>query len=194
MNAALNQPKTEVSDGKPAEASRPAPIFAQLFRDEHDFVWRCCRRLGFHEHEADDLTQDVFLVVHRRLADFDSDRSIRAWLYGIAKRVGRDYRRGNDRRARRLALVSVTPPSSPDLDSDLAKRRAEALVNRFLDTCDEVTREIFVLAQLEGFRGAEVAAALDLNLNTVYSKLRRGRKRFEKFLTQASGSPSRTNR
>jgi RNA polymerase sigma-70 factor (ECF subfamily) len=175
-----------VSPVQPKENS-PTPAskqlrFSELFRQEHDFVWRCLRRLGFHEHEADDLTQDVFLVVHRRLDDFDASRSLRAWLYGIAKRVGRDFRRGNDRRARRLSLVSATPPKADDLEDDFAKREAAEIVRRFLKTVDDVTSEIFVLSELEGFRGQEIANALQLNVNTVYSKLRRGRRRFESFV------------
>ncbi len=179
---------TSSSEEQASAAARPG--FAELFRREHDFVWRCLRRLGFHEHEADDLTQDVFLVVHRRLQDFDPNRSLRAWLYGIAKRVGRDYRRGNDRRARRLALISSTPKESVDVEADYARKRAGELISRFLDELDASTREIFVLSELEGFRGGEVAAALELNVNTVYSKLRRARKRFEGFV-KAEQEPAR---
>lgn len=174
---------TQLSPGETQTNPPSAKLrFAELFRSEHDFVWRCLRRIGFHEHEADDLTQDVFLVVHRRLDDFDTSRSIRAWLYGIAKRVGRDYRRGNARRARRLSLVAATPPRSCDLEDEVAKTQAGEIVRRFLDSVDEVTREIFVLSELEGFRGAEIASALGINVNTVYSKLRRGRRRFETFV------------
>jgi RNA polymerase sigma-70 factor (ECF subfamily) len=181
---AVNPVTQSPSSPDPQSKAPLKPRFAELFRQEHDFVWRCLRRLGFHEHEADDLTQDVFLVVHRRLEDFDPSRSMRAWLYGIAKRVGRDYRRGNDRRARRLALISSTPTENPDLEADVARREAGELVRRFLESIDETSREIFVLSELEGFRGAEVAAALDLNINTVYSKLRRGRRRFERFVNE----------
>ena len=173
----LPEPKNEVV---PASAR-----FAELYRSEHDFVWRCMLRLGFHKHEADDLTQDVFLVVHRRLDDVDNRRPIRAWLHGIAWRVGRDYRRGNDRRGRRMALFSANPTNSAhpyDLEDEVARREAGELVSCFLESVDAMTREIFVLYELEGFHGSEIASALGLNVNSVHGKVRRGRKRFETFV------------
>jgi DNA-directed RNA polymerase specialized sigma24 family protein len=65
---------------------------AQIYDAHFDFVWRNARRLGVPEASADDVAQDVFMIVHRRIADYDGRAPLQAWIFGILVRVARDQR------------------------------------------------------------------------------------------------------
>src|SRR4051812_1143348 len=70
-----------------------AVTVAEVFREHAPFVWRALRRLGVREADVEDACQEVFVVVHRRLADFEGRSSVRTWVYGICVRVASDWRK-----------------------------------------------------------------------------------------------------
>jgi RNA polymerase sigma-70 factor, ECF subfamily len=152
--------------------------------DEHlDFVVRTAARLGVAPPQLEDVAHDVFLVVHRRLPTFEAGRgSLRSWLYGITRRVVLHHHRAAHRRDRRLALVAVSSQRAADPEDAVARVHAASLVERFLAELDEDKREVFVLADVEGLTAPEIAAAMRIKLNTVYSRLRVARRRFEAFI------------
>jgi len=71
--------------------------FAQIYEEYFAFVWRSLRALGVSRSALDDATQDVFVVVHRRLSDFEGRSSLKTWLFGIACRVAANHRRSRER-------------------------------------------------------------------------------------------------
>jgi len=185
-------PSDDETAAKPA-ARGPTPALTSLsrvYRDHFDFVWRSLLRSGFSPAEAEDLAQDVFLVVHRRLPDFDSSRPLRPWLFGILRRVASDRRRSSGRSDRRLRLL---PDTTPGLTPEQQAQRAEAaaIVEAFLHSLDEPRREVFILSELEGFSGTEIAESLGVNRNTVYTRLRAGRRLFNEMITQRSSDVDR---
>src|SRR3954470_17967759 len=64
-----------------------------LYEEHFEFVWRSLRRLGVSAASLDDATQEVFVVVFRRLADFEGRSSVRTWLFGIAIHVAQHHMR-----------------------------------------------------------------------------------------------------
>ncbi len=163
--------------------------FVDAFRRHYRMVHRMLRQLGVDDAVLDDATQDVFLVVHRRWRDYDGRSAFRYWLLGITRRLASDYRRAARRLRARLdrARIEVPPTrpgrhSDPDPELQLGDRQAIALVDEFLVTLDDDRREVFVLADIEGLSAPEIAEALGVKLNTVYSRLRVARQRFEVFL------------
>src|SRR5882724_13016294 len=78
------------------DSSSAAPI-ARVFSAHADFVWRSLRRLGVPAADVDDALQEVFLVVHRRLADYEDRGFMRAWLFSISRQVSSHYRRSTKR-------------------------------------------------------------------------------------------------
>src|SRR5580693_7433095 len=72
--------------------------FDTIYRENFRFVWRTAKRLGIEPVFLDDVVQETFVVVHRRLADFARRSSIKTWLYGIVRRVVADHRRGQRRK------------------------------------------------------------------------------------------------
>jgi RNA polymerase sigma-70 factor (ECF subfamily) len=155
--------------------------FSAVFRDQHDFVWRTIRHFGVDEALLDDATQDVFVVVHRRLDDFDHRAPLRSWLIGICRRVALRYRERSARRGDRLELIDGDDSPEPRGDPEHAAQASEAveLVEQFLDALDADKREVFRMCEIEGMSAPEVADVLGINLNTVYSRLRLARRRFE---------------
>ena len=155
--------------------------FATVFERHHDFVWRSLGYLGVAKHAVDDATQDVFIVVHRRFADYDPTMPLRSWLFGIARRVADKYR---VRLAKSGALRLLPDPQAPLPDEVLARREAADLIETFLASLPTEQREVFILGELEGLRVPEIADAIDAKLNTVYSRLRLARRAFDRVLAR----------
>lgn len=150
-----------------------------IYRAHHAFVWRALYGYGLRGDEVRDAVQEVFVVVQRKFHLFDGRTAIRHWLYGIARRVASDHRKKGSRRAHRLHLVADqdAAPDGPRTDDSLA---AAQLVERFLSLLDEDKRQVFLLAEVEGMTVPEIADALGVNLNTIYTRLRAARIRFRK--------------
>lgn len=163
----------------------PAPslTLADVYRAHAGFVWRVVRRMGVAESALEDVVHDVFLVVHRRLAEYDGRAAMTTWLYGIARGVAANHRRSNVRAERRLS-VAPPPGASPDPEARAAQEQAAAFVRGFLDGLDEERRMLFALADIEGMKVPEIAEALGLNLNTAYSRLRATRELFQRALAE----------
>ncbi|TPV94743.1 MAG: sigma-70 family RNA polymerase sigma factor [Myxococcales bacterium FL481] len=167
-------------------ANGPAPHEAQLARlyDQHvDFVWRLVCRRGIPEPAAEDVVHEVFLVLHRRLPQLDTRANIRGWLYRATLNVVRHQQRSHMRRERAYARYPVSgaapDPGFLDPEGHVARRQARAFVERFLATLDPDKRRVFVLIDIEGIPPADVASLTGTSVNTVYSRLRAARQRFE---------------
>lgn len=163
-----------------ADTATPAverPTIQALYREHFAFVWRTLRRLGVVESGLDDAAQDVFLVVHRRLLDFEPGASPKPWLFGIALRVAHQHRRRQWRQHQRVGFAEDVSDMA-EFDPCHAAMNAESAdtVQRFLAALDVDKRNVFILADLEQMSGQEVAQTLNVNLNTVYARLRAARK------------------
>ena len=156
--------------------------FEEIYDEYFEFVWRSVRRLGVAESQLDDAVQDVFLVVHRRLSDFEGRSSVRTWLFGIALRVARGHRRRAARKGTEPLMHEVIDPHGRRPDDETARNQGLRLVYQLLDELDDDKRAVFVSAELEQMTAPEIADALGVKLNTVYSRLRAARKNFEEAL------------
>lgn len=163
-----------------------SPELAEIFHAHADFVWRALRRLGVSDSDAEDAVQEVFLVVCRRLADYEERGAIRAWLFAISRQVASHYRRSALRIERKHQALPTDGVSSSDPQEAAMRAEAVALVHVFLSELDEAQAMVFYLAEVEGMTAPEVAAALGVKLNTVYGRLRLARKRFEAMLRRTS--------
>jgi len=161
------------------------PCFDDVYRDHFAFVWRSAKRLGVRDGSLDDIVQEVFVIVHRRLGDFEGRSSIRTWLFGITLRVSRDHRRSV---ARKSPAGSVDPETltdpQPGPGESLEKAQAVRVLHALLDELDDEKREVFVMAELEQMAMPDIAATLGLNVNTAYARLRAARLSFEEGLAR----------
>jgi RNA polymerase sigma-70 factor (ECF subfamily) len=154
--------------------------FAEVYDSYFPYIWRSVSRLGVPPAHVDDVVQEVFVVVHRKLARFEGRSSMKTWLYGIALRVARVHR-VRARRARPAEAVDpdeVHAPEATHPDERAQAAEAARVVRALLDTMDDDQREVFVLAELEQLSAPEIAQILGVKLNTVYSRLRLGRAAF----------------
>ena len=166
----------------PRDAAVPA--FDEVYAAHVGFVWRVLRTLGVPAAQIEDAVQDVFVVVHRRLAEWQNRAAITTWLFAIARRVAAAHRR----RASRSAASPVEPlsdeladdrPGAGDPFAEMSRAQAAATVLAILEQLDDDKRAVFALVELEQLSVPEVARMLDLNLNTAYSRLRLARHAFE---------------
>jgi RNA polymerase sigma-70 factor (ECF subfamily) len=158
---------------------------ADIFREHCDFVWRVLRRFGLSEAEAEDGVQEVFVVVARKLGEYEERGALRAWLFVVARQVASHARRADQRRQRKNLLVEPPAPY-PDPQQLVERRQAAALVDEFVAQLDEGQALVFLLSEIEGLSAPEIAAALTLELSTVYGRQRLSRKRFEVFVRRHS--------
>lgn len=171
-------------------APRPRPVdFEAVYAEHFAFVWRNLRRLGVAEASLRDAAQDVFLVVHRRLGDFEGRGSVQSWLYSILRRVAAEHRRRRDRKelTQTQEADQVADPRESGPENRAAQGEALRLLLRLLDTLDPDKRDVLVLADLESMSVPEIAAALDCNINTVYARLRAARQAMREAFAKAAG-------
>jgi RNA polymerase sigma-70 factor (ECF subfamily) len=166
----------------PAEESP----FEQVMREHAPRVIRSLRYLGVPEADLPDASQEVFLVVHRRLQEFRGEASLSTWIYEICFRVARAWRRRTA--TRRDAPVAELPivPMDATQEAALQVARARERLLQILDDLPEEQRAVIVLHELEEVKMSEVASLLKCPLFTAYSRLRLARKRLEQLLTQTN--------
>ncbi len=158
--------------------------FAQGYAEHFPFVWRSACRLGVDPSHVDDVVQETFVVVHRRLPEFEGRSTLKTWVFAIVANVVRTHRRTcrNKRLTPtdRAALIDSERVPDPAAGPDERATRTEAarLVAQLLDALDDDKRAVFVLAELEEMSAPDIAAALGVPLNTVYSRLRVAREEF----------------
>jgi RNA polymerase sigma-70 factor (ECF subfamily) len=182
MAAPGHSPDMEAAAERPLAVDAPAgdrteavPDLAALFREYAPFVWRTLRRLGLSAADADDATQEVFLVVNRKLAGFEGRSSLRTWLYGISVRTAFS--------SRRRARSAPTPEpeseasSAPGPEEQVALAEARVMLDQALTRLDPDKRAVFVLYEIERLSMAEISEALDCPLQTAYSRLHAARAR-----------------
>ena len=165
--------------------------FASVFRDHFDFVWRSARRLGVRAGSIDDVVQEVFLVVHRRLGDFEGRSSLKSWVYGITVRVVRNHQRTLRRKPEDALPIVLHDEHARSQHETMERTQAAEALLVFLEALPEERREIFVMVDLEQESVADAAIALEINVNTAHARLRSARGDFENFVKRYRAQESR---
>lgn len=172
------------ASGPTAHPGAPPLGLRELFDAHHAFVYRSVCRLGVPMTIVDDVVQETFIVAGRKLDTFEGRASHRTWLFGIAMRVAHTLRRSEVRRQRRAQVVAAASDATVD---PYARPEAADLLHRLLEGLDDDRRAAFILADFEGMTAVEIAEGLDVNLNTVYSRIRSARKQVELALAGLQG-------
>jgi RNA polymerase sigma-70 factor (ECF subfamily) len=184
----MRSPAGNAIETAPLPGCAWVPDFDAVYEAHLDFVWRTVRRMGVRPADTDDVVQEVFFVVHRRLAEFEGRAQLKTWVFKILVHVVRHYWRTHQRKPGDHAaddLAELQTLAADHEESPTARlERVEALrvLDGLLARLDEDKREVFVLAEIEQMTAAEIAEIVEANVNTVSSRLRAARQEFEKAL------------
>ena len=172
-----------------APVATPAPTlsFTAVYSEWFRAVYRWVRALGGPEADAEDLTQEVFVVVQRRLGDFDG-RNLPGWLYAITTRTLSDHRRRRwfrnlFTRASEVELDELAM-TGPDAETLVAREQDRQRFYRLVGRMSKKWRDAFVLFEVEGYSGGEIAALQGIPAATVRTHLARARQQFLGLLAQ----------
>jgi RNA polymerase sigma-70 factor (ECF subfamily) len=184
------------ADRKGAPNAPKGPEFREIYETWFEEVSRWIRAMGGPQADREDLVQDVFLVVHRRLADFDG-QNLAGWLYQIARHRVRDFRRlvwvrrmlfGNVPLSDTLPATSASPAETAETNE---KR---VLLERLLEKLNDSERAALVLFEIDGYSGEEIAEIQGVPLNTAWGRIHKARKKLKAQLAKVTsleqqGSP-----
>jgi RNA polymerase sigma-70 factor (ECF subfamily) len=165
----------------PPAALSPPASFQEAYRDHAQTAARWARQLGGAEIDVEDVVQEVFLVVSRRLSSFRGDARFSSWLFEITRKIVANHRRRQRWRFWRAGHEqSLADAASPGLDpaAALERRQTVALFYRALDRLPDKYRTVLVLYEIEGLSTQEIADLRAQNLSTVKVQLARARERF----------------
>ncbi len=169
-----------------AEAADEPVELRAIYRLHARFVWLSLQRLGVYPSDLDDVAQDVFVIVHRRLDTFDRRARITTWLFGICMRVAANYRRR--RRWTRELLSGWAEDERPALlvaaDDVLVRREEREIAERALDRLDVAKRATFVMFEIESLSCLEIAELMNVPIGTVYSRLHGARRQLAKTIAR----------
>jgi RNA polymerase sigma-70 factor (ECF subfamily) len=165
-----------------------------MFRQHSGFVYRGILRMGVSSAEAEELTQETFLVAFQKLEQYEERGSARAWLLRLGRNLALRHARGRRRERDRIEQAGEEPRER-DLfppDEELIRLEGVELVDEFLRRLPEEQREVFCLACVEGLTAPEISEVLDLNPNTVYSRIRLAKQKFNAFLSRRRDAITRS--
>jgi RNA polymerase sigma-70 factor (ECF subfamily) len=180
-----------------SRTSFPTPAqFEAVYRAHFRFVWRILARMGVRDADLKDMTQNVFLVVHRQLAGFEGRSELTTWLYSICRLVAKDYRRSATFRLEVVADVREIAELQPSSDGTLSRldsQRLSEILELILSRLPDKLRIVFEMFELDDMSGEEIARLLNLPEGTVRSRLRLARRAFRRkaklFVESEAGSP-----
>ncbi len=162
----------------------------RVVRDYAGFVGRSLRYLGVGEADLEDAAQEVFIVVHRRLDDFEGRSLLRTWLYGICLRVAHSLRRKAATRREHLMAEPPERGAAPGQDAELQAKEARARLQHLLAELDEEQRSVFVLYEIERMPMKAVAEAMGCPLQTAYYRHQAARRKLLASFQPSQGGES----
>lgn len=164
-------------------AGTPAALsFATIYAQNVGFVSLAVRRSGVKREALDDVVQEVFMVVHCKLATLESPAVLRSWLYGIVRRKVWEFRRkelagqsASALRPEHLGDVMLTQAAPDGVEERVSARQHLAL----LRLVEPVKRQVLLMAKLDELTCPEIAESLNIPVSTAYSRLRHAREELE---------------
>ena len=183
------QPVVEAVECSTVEVTR-------VYEAHAGFVWKSLQRLGVRDADLEDVLQEVFVVVHQRLATFDGTSKMTTWLFGISLRVASAYRR---RGFRRKETCVAEPPEDRERHSTspedaMAAAQTRQRLSDLLDELDLEKRAVFVMFEIDELPCEEIAQIVGVPVGTIYSRLHSARKDFQKALSRMHARDARGGR
>ena len=173
-------------DGDPSAFPK---LVARYRAPVYSYLVRC----GVRESDRDDVFQDIFIKVHRAAAQFQSERPLHPWLFTIVANTVRTHCR-----KRRVSEIVFMEPSqrelqdpAPDGERVAVARQTATWLEEEIRKLPVMQREVLLLACIENLAQKDIAAALELPINTVKTHLRRARLALVRKLARRNASMQR---
>lgn len=174
----MHRAEVASTESEPREGRSEAVAVGALYRAHARFVTGLVTKLGARREDVEDVVQEVFLIAHRRGGFVPGAAKPTTWLGEIAVRVWSNWRRTQRRKPLEPAGDLAREAGGSDPERAASAQRALSRVQRCLEALDLEHRTVFVLFELEGQSGADIAAALGVPVGTVHRRLHTARKRF----------------
>jgi RNA polymerase sigma-70 factor (ECF subfamily) len=189
VNPTLTWPIGDLADATTAQTGatpeRAAFSFETVYRTWFSDVARWVRARGANDADVEDLTQEVFIIVRRKLAQFDG-RNLPGFLYRITERTVRDHRRSTWIRSLFRSPSPLPEIASTGVDGvqEIQQKERRRALDTLLAKMTEKRRTTFVLFEIEGYSGEEIAQIQSLPLDTVWTRLHHARKDFMRLVAE----------
>jgi RNA polymerase sigma-70 factor (ECF subfamily) len=176
-------------------AVRPRLTVTEVHTKHGEFIWKTLYRMGVRSPHLEDVYQEVFLVVHRRLDTYAGHCAITTWLFEVCFRVTAGYRRRAHFRREQLvpdaASVSYVAAATPTPEREVEKRQAADCLQSILSTLNVEQRVVFTMFEIEGLTCDQIGENIGVPVGTVYSRLHRARKAFLRALSRQQARDAR---
>jgi RNA polymerase sigma-70 factor (ECF subfamily) len=178
-----------------AALARPKLSVAEVHARHGEFIWKTLYRMGVRAPHLEDVYQEVFLVVHRRIDSYAGHCAITTWLFEVCFRVAAGYRRRAHFRREQLvpdaASVAYVAAPTPTPEREVEKRQAADRLRSILNTLNLEQRLVFTMFELEGLTCDQIGENIGVPVGTVYSRLHRARKAFLRALSRQRARDAR---
>jgi RNA polymerase sigma-70 factor, ECF subfamily len=181
--------KLEPATKNAGSSSAPIDICFQAYQRELNYLLGSLRRLGVLRADLEDVAHEVFLVMHRRWEDYDQQRPLRPWLFGIAFRVVAAQRRRGAREVPSDAHEAADFGAAPD--DAAAAGETRGLLLKALAHLPLERRAVLLMHDVDEMPMREIAQQLELPLFTAYSRLRKARKELDAALQRVQSAVRR---
>jgi len=185
-------PAVTAAKARSSDEPLARPTIAELFASHVRFVWRVVATHGVREADIEDATQEVFLVAHRRMQDWNpAHASARTWLYAISIRVAANHRKRVHHTREASADGEQHVSSAPAPEQAVDRDRFLARVERAIAELDTSKRQVFWLFEIEELPMKEVARLVNCPLQTAYARLYAARREVADALGSDHGGMQR---
>ncbi len=157
--------------------------FEEVYKLSSSFVYNVAYRVIGNQQDAQEATQEIFMTVYHKLKDFRFESSFKTWLYRITVNHSINMSKKISKTKNKTFVFdeNVNPPSvEPETHEKMDREYNEKIVQDFLSELNEDQRACIVLRNIEGLSYEEISQSLNININTVRTRLKRAR---EKLLT-----------
>ena len=154
--------------------------FESIYKEYSGFVYNVAYRVVNNIDEAQEITQEVFLTVYRKLKSFKFKSSLKTWVYRIAVNMAIDYARKKSREQDHTVLYVDNNKLNKTIDpvgENIEREQQEKTISTLLDALSPDQRVCIVLRSIEDLSYQEIAESLNININTVRSRLKRAREK-----------------
>ena len=164
--------------------------FDAVYESMVDYVWNVVCRMGVPQADAEDVVQEVFVTLYRRLGEFEGRAQLKTWVFTITAHLVQHYFRTHARRpgdratAKGTEIQSLVDQREDGPASAVERKERYDALDRVLAQLDEAKRLVFVLAEVEQLTLVEIGEIVGANPNTVATRLRAARQAFEKALAR----------